>query len=126
VASRTTQGGRPPTFGDFARTVDELFEDLLLARWRETRRRTLARPQVRDHPSHYEVTLAIAQADPNAMEVEVSDLRLIVRFQGSAGVVENTVDFALPIECDAVSAKLNSGVLSIVLPKKRGRRVTVE
>ncbi len=60
------------------------------------------------------------------MEVEVSDLRLIVRFQGSAGAFENTVDFALPIECDAVSAKLNSGVLSIVLPKKRGRRVTVE
>ncbi len=126
MASRTPEGGGPLRFGDFARAVDELFEDLLITRWRENRRRTLERPRVSDHGSHYEVKVATAGADPNAMEVEVSDLRLVVRFPGPAGVVENTVNFAQPVECEAVSAKWNSGVLSIVLPKKRGRRVTVE
>jgi HSP20 family molecular chaperone IbpA len=126
VASRTPEGGGPHRFGDFARAVDELFEDLLIARWRENRRRTLERPLVNDHGLHYEVKIVTGGADASAIEVEVSDLRLIVRFPGSAEVVENTFNFAQPVECEAVSAKWNSGVLSIVLPKKRGRRVTVE
>ena len=126
VASRTPEGGDPLRFGDFARAVDELFEDLLIARWRENRRRTLERPTVNDHGLHYEVKIATGAADASAIEVEVSDLRLVVRFPGPGGAVENTVNFTQPIECEAVSAKFTSGVLSIVLPKKRGRRVTVE
>jgi HSP20 family molecular chaperone IbpA len=126
VASRTPEGGGPIRFGDFARAVDELFDDLLIARWREHRQPTLERPRVNDSGPHYEVTVATAGAEPKAMEVEVSDLRLVVRFPGTAGMVEHTFNFAQPVECDAVSAKWSAGVLAIVLPKKRGRRVTVE
>jgi HSP20 family molecular chaperone IbpA len=126
VASRTPEGGGPLRFGDFARAVDELFEDLLITRWRESRRQTLERPLVIDHGLNYEVKIATTTADPNSIEVEVSDLRLVVRFPGSAGAVENTFNFAQPVDSEAVSAKWTSGVLSIVLPKKRGRRVTIE
>jgi HSP20 family molecular chaperone IbpA len=126
VTSRIPAGSDPLGFGDFARAVDELFEDLLITRWRESRRRTLERPRVIDHGLHYEVKVATAGAEPKALEVEVSDLRLVVRFPGAAGAVENTFNFAQPVDSEAVSAKWNAGVLSIILPKKRGRRVTVE
>ena len=126
MASRTPAGGDPLGFGDFARAVDELFEDLLIARWRESRRRTLERRQVDDHGLHYEVKIATEGIEPKALEVEVSDLRLVVRFPGPAGAVEHIFNFTQPVESEAVSAKWNAGVLSIILPKKRGRRVTVE
>ena len=126
MASRKTAGGDPLGFGDFARAVDELFDDLLIARWRENRWRTLDRPRVTDHGLHYEVKVATGAAEPKALEVEVSDLRLVVRFPGAAGAVENTFNFAQPVDSEAVSAKWTAGVLSIILPKKRGRRVTVE
>jgi len=32
VATRTPEGGGPLHFGDFARAVDELFDDLLITR----------------------------------------------------------------------------------------------
>ena len=54
------------------------------------------------------------------------DLRMVVRFPGPAGMVEHTFNFGQPVESEKVSAKWNSGLLAIVLPKKRGRRVTVE
>lgn len=120
------QRSGPLQFGDFERAFDEVFEDLLITRWRETRRRTLDRALVTDHGPHYEVTVPTAGADPNAVAVEVSDWRLVVRFPGPSGEVENTFDFEHPVECESVSAKWNSGVLRIVLPKKRGRRVTIE
>ena len=128
MASRKPEGGGPIRFGDFARAVDELFDDLLITRWREHRRATLDRPLVSDLGPHYEVKVATAAIDPKAIEVEVSDLRLVVRFPGPAGAVEHTFNFAQPVESEAVSAKWDSGagVLAIVLPKKRGRRVTVE
>ena len=56
----------------------------------------------------------------------LAERRLVVRFPGPSGEVENTFDFKHPIECESVSAKWNSGVLWIVLPKKRGRRITIE
>jgi HSP20 family molecular chaperone IbpA len=126
VASRIPEGGGPPRFGDFARAVDELFDDLLITRWRENRRQTLERPLVIDHGTHYEVKITTGAVELSAIEVEVSDRHLAVHFPGPAGVVENTFDFASQVESEAVNAKWTSGVLLIILPKKRGRRVTVE
>jgi HSP20 family molecular chaperone IbpA len=120
------QRGGPLQFGDFERAFDELFEDLLITRWRENPRRTLDRVLVADRGLHYEVKVPTAAADPNKVMVEVSDWRLVVRFPGSAGEVENTFDFEHPVECERVSAKWESGLLWIVLPKKRGRRVEIE
>jgi HSP20 family molecular chaperone IbpA len=101
---------------------------MVITRWREHRRPTLERPLVSDLGPHYAVKVATGVIDPKAIEVEVSDLRLVVRFPTPTGPVEHTFNFALPVECEAVSAKWDSGagVLAIVLPKKRGRRVTVE
>jgi HSP20 family molecular chaperone IbpA len=126
VASRTPKDGGLIRFGDFTRAVDELLDDLLITRWRESRRPTFERPLVIDRGAHYEVTVATATADARAIEVEVSDSLMVVRFAGPVGPVEHTFDFAHPVESDAVNAKWNSGLLEIVLPKKRGRRVTVE
>jgi HSP20 family molecular chaperone IbpA len=126
VASKLPQRGGPLQFGDFERAFDELFEDLLITRWRENRRQAQDRALITDRGPHYEVKVPTAAADPNAVAVEVSDWRLIVRFPGSTGEVENTFNFQHPVECDRVSAKWDAGVLLIVLPKKRGRRVEIE
>jgi HSP20 family molecular chaperone IbpA len=126
VASGTPKRSGPLGIDDFARTFDELFDDLLITRWRENRRRTLDRALMIDRGPHYEVKVPTAGAEPSAVAVEVSDWRLIVRFPGPAGEVENIFDFKHAIECDSVSAKWNSGVLWIVLPKKRGRRITIQ
>jgi HSP20 family molecular chaperone IbpA len=126
VASGTPKRGGPLGIDDFKRTFDELFEDLLITRWRENRRHTLDRALMIDRGPHYEAKVPTAGAEPDAVAVEVSDWRLVVRFPGPAGEVENTFDFKHPIECDSVSAKWTSGVLLIVLPKKRGRRIEIE
>jgi HSP20 family molecular chaperone IbpA len=126
VASKLPQRG-PLHFGDFERAFDELFEDLLITRWRENRRGTVVdRALVADRGPHYEVKVPTAAAEPNAVAVEVSDWRLVVRFPGSAGEVENAFDFEHPIETERVSAKWEAGILWVVLPKKRGRRVEIE
>lgn len=112
---------------DFGRAFDELFEDLLIARWRENRPRGgVERALVFDRGSHYEVKVPTAVAEADAVAVEVSDWRLIVRYPGAAGEVENTFDFEHAIECERVSAKWEAGMLWVVLPKKRGRRVEIE
>jgi HSP20 family molecular chaperone IbpA len=126
VATRLPQRGVPRQFGDFERAFDELFEDLLINRWRETRRRVVDRALIVDRGPHYEVKVPAAGADPNGVAVEVSDWRLVVRFTGTDGAVENAFDFEHPIDCDRVSAKWDAGVLWVVLPKKRGRRVEIE
>src|SRR5580698_647853 len=105
VASRIPEGGALPRFGDFARAVDELFDDLLITRWRENRRETLERPLVIDHGPHYEVKIATGAVELSAIDVEVSDRHLAVHFPGPAGVVENTFNFAYQVDSDAVSAK---------------------
>ena len=49
-----------------------------------------------------------------------------MRIPGPSGAVEDVFDFASPVDCDAVSARLSEGILHIVLPKKLGRRVEIK
>ncbi|HVC45137.1 MAG TPA: Hsp20/alpha crystallin family protein [Candidatus Binataceae bacterium] len=126
MASRRPTSGAPDPFADFTRAVDELFDDLLIARWREPRTRAGHGASVIDRGTDYAVQLAVVGHDPNAVEIEVSERRLIVRIPGPTGFAERSFDFAHPIECDGVSARWRDGALLIVLPKKPGRRVAVE
>lgn len=109
-------------FGDFERAVDQLFEDLLLSRWRHD----FEYAPVVDHGGYYEVRIAAADADPDRTEVEVTERRLHVRIEGVARSVDQSFELAHPVEASGVTARLTRGVLEILLPKKRVHRVRIE
>jgi HSP20 family molecular chaperone IbpA len=112
VAARTSSKPGAGIFVEFERLCEQLIDEHLIARWRTHRR--------------YEIRIATAAADARSIEIEVSERRLSVRIPGPAGVAENVFDFASPVDCDAVSARLSEGTLRIVLPKKPGRRVEIK
>jgi HSP20 family molecular chaperone IbpA len=125
VAARFFAGGP----ADFERLFDELFDDLLIGRWRQGRVAAESEHAVvHDYPDRYEVLIALGAADPGAVEVEVSERRLTVRIpDGPAGMNEGSFSFSEAVQRDAVRAKAREGVLAIVLPKlRRVRRVPLE
>lgn len=109
-------------FGDFERAVDQLFEDLLLSRWRPG----FEYAPVVDRGGHYEVRIAAADADPDRMEVEVTERRLHVRIVGVARPVDRSFELAHAVDPAGVTARLTRGVLEIRLPKKRGHKIRIE
>jgi HSP20 family molecular chaperone IbpA len=114
------------TFADFDRAFDQLFEDLLLSRWRGRARRTaLDDAAVIESETEYRVQIDASGIGPDRMEVEASGRRLVVRMAGPAGARINTLDFSHAIDPDGVTARLAGGALEIVLPKKRGRIIEV-
>jgi HSP20 family molecular chaperone IbpA len=125
VAARRPITGALESLADFARAVDELFDDLLITRWREPGGFGRG-ASVIDRGAAYEVRLAAPGYDPKALEVEVSERRLVVRIPGPLGMAEHAFDFAHPVESEGVNARWRDGTLVIVLPKKPGRRVVVE
>jgi len=113
---------------DFQRAFDELFDDLLVERWRVVRATGGSENTiVLDHGDRYEVRIALGDADCSKVEVEVSERRLTVRVPSeSRGVSEGSFSFSEPVEREAVTAKASGGTLAIVLPKmRRTRRVQV-
>jgi HSP20 family molecular chaperone IbpA len=113
------------TFANFDRAFDELFEELLLSRWRCARKDAPEEPKVAESETEYRVLIDAAGAEPDRMEVEVSDRRLLVRIASASGTHISRLDFSHAIEADRVTARLAGGALEIVLPKKRGRIVEV-
>jgi HSP20 family molecular chaperone IbpA len=128
VAARTISKPGAGIFGEFQRLCDQLFDEHLISPWRTHRRaaRPFEHALMLDRGAHYEIRIATAAADARSITIEVSERRLSVRIPGPAGVAENVFDFASPVDCDAVSARLNEGILRIVLPKKPGRRVEIK
>jgi HSP20 family molecular chaperone IbpA len=114
------------TFAEFDRAFDQLFEDLLISRWRG-RLRNAARNDavVLESDAEYRVRIDVSGIDPGGIEVEAGDRRLAVRMAGPFGTKLSTLDFSHSIDPDAVTARLAGGALEIVLPKKRGRKVEV-
>jgi HSP20 family molecular chaperone IbpA len=110
---------------DFKNLCDEMFDELLVARWR-------ARPGLGsdlvavDHGESYQLTLPTVDADPQTMELEVSDHSLRLRMPSWSGSAQNTCHFPHPIDSERVTAIWRGGVLQVTLPKKRGRRIVVE
>ena len=114
---------------DFQRAFDELFDDLLIGRWRDPSgaigesENTI----VRDYGDRYEVRIALGDADLASVDVEIGERRLTVRIPSEmSGVREGSFSFSEPVQRDAVTAKASGGTLAIVLPKMpRTRRVRV-
>jgi HSP20 family molecular chaperone IbpA len=117
----------PTPIDAFERVVDQLFDDLLISRWRiRGREPAHERALIRDHGSHYEIRLQAIGADPDRMEVEVSERRLRVCIPGPAGTLNHDFDLAQAVDPAAVTARWLGDVLHLVLPKKPGRRIKVE
>ena len=127
MASRTSPKSPSFTLGEFDRTVDQLFEELLISRWRGPHHRGgPGHALVLDHDIHFEVRIAAAVSDPAGIEVEVAERRLHVRIASPTGPAENVFDLSSAVDPDRVTARWERGTLYIILPKKRGRRVEVK
>lgn len=98
-----------------------MFDDLLISRWRQGEQTVAA-----DLGDTYQVKIAIPNADPQAMELEVGDYTMHLRVPGATGASKHTCRFAHQIDSERVSASWREGVLQVLLPKRRPRRITVE
>ena len=65
----------------------------------------------------YQVKIATADADPQTMELEVSDYLLHLRVPAVTGASRHTCRFAHPIDSERVTASWREGILQIVLPE---------
>ena len=45
---------------------------------------------------------------------------------GVSGAKQSVFEFPYPVDADGVTARFDDGVLAIILPKKRGRKIEVE
>jgi len=101
-----------------------MFEELLVSRWRG-RGGSRDRIVAVDQGEFYQVTIPTANADPQTLELEVSDHSLRLRIPGWSGPQLNTCEFSHPIDSERVTASWRDGILQVTLPKKRGRRIVV-
>jgi HSP20 family molecular chaperone IbpA len=80
-----------------------------------------------DRGEEFEVQVEAAVDDPEVIHVEVTERALIVRIPpGAHPAVERRMTLAQPVDHERTTARWANGMLSIVLPKLRGRRVRVE
>ncbi len=111
--------------GDFERACDELFDELL-GRWRGGFAAEATPAVAVDCGGYYEVRIAADVSDPRTLSVEVSGSTLIVRIPaGELPPVEHRLTFAQPVDSEQTAARWARGVLTIRLPKARGRRVKI-
>ena len=108
-------------FKDFERAFDEFFEDALLSRWR--RAADWRDALVRDCGDRFELELSVG-VEPQGLEVEVIGNEIVVRHRG--GKLDGRFRFPASIDSDAVRARWSEGMLQIIAPKRRSRRVPVE
>jgi HSP20 family molecular chaperone IbpA len=111
---------------EFERAFDEVFEDLLIKRWRGSRRlRNLGKAVIAEDEENYRVTIAVPDVDPEKIEVEVSAWRLTMLIPTEQGREENALDFSHRIDTEHVTARFEADILEITIPKARGRKVEV-
>jgi HSP20 family molecular chaperone IbpA len=111
---------------EFDRVFNDVFEDLLIKRWRRPgRARNLGKALVVEDEESYRVKMAMPDADPHKLEVEVSEWRLVVRSRIAPKAEANTLDFAHRIDTELVTARFGAGILEVLAPKARGRRIEV-
>jgi HSP20 family molecular chaperone IbpA len=112
---------------DFERALDEYFDEVLIAPWREAPAPAgLANPQVADCGDYYEVRIAVPGVDPGGIQVEMMGEQLCVRAPaGRQGRIESTYSFAAPVNRDGVQARWAGGVLVVSLPKLRPTRIKI-
>jgi HSP20 family molecular chaperone IbpA len=115
------------TLREFERACDELFDEWL-GRWhRGAAAGISAGVVVADRGEEYEVRVEAAVEDPKVIEVEISEVGLMVRIpSGARPAAERRMTFAQPVDHERTTARWAAGMLTIVLPKLRGRRVKVQ
>lgn len=110
-------------FEDFDRAFDQLFEELLIGRWRVSTRRIPGQHAiVMDCGNHYEVQISTAGLDPQQLGIEVDENRLTVHGPtAGGGESEQSFTFADAVDRDAVTVRWSDHVLLIFLPKRKKR-----
>jgi HSP20 family molecular chaperone IbpA len=107
----------------FDQAFDELFEEILITRWRGRERvRDLGNAVVAEEEERYRVKIALPGANPDKLQVEVSEWRLLLLEEGRE---DSALDFAQRLDTERVSARFEDGILEVILPKARGRRIEV-
>jgi len=116
-----------PIVGEkFDRAFNEVFEDLLIKRWRGPGLvPNFGKALVAEDEENYQVKIALPDADPRKLEVEVSEWRLAVRAPMMQGLAESTLDFSHRIDIERVTARFDAGILEVLAPKARGRKIEV-
>jgi HSP20 family molecular chaperone IbpA len=110
----------PPIVADFQRDFDELFDELLIGRWR-TPAAESDPAMVLEHENAYEVRLCTGAFKPSELEVVVNEKNLTVRATHADNPWKRQLNFADPVQTEKVSAKWANRILTIVLPKKNTR-----
>jgi HSP20 family molecular chaperone IbpA len=107
----------PPIVADFQRDFDELFDELLIGRWRTPT--TESEPaMVLEHEDAYEVRLCTGAFKPSEVEVVVNEKNLTVRAGHADNPWERQLSFTDPVQTERVSAKWANRILIVVLPKQ--------
>jgi HSP20 family molecular chaperone IbpA len=110
----------PPIVADFQRNFDELFDELLIGRWRTPA--TESEPaMVLERKNAYEVRLCTGVFKPPDLELVVNEKQLTVRARHADNSWERLLSFTDPVQTDKVSAKWAKGILTVILPKKNKR-----
>jgi HSP20 family molecular chaperone IbpA len=107
---------------DFQREFDELFDEILIGRWRTPA--TASEPaMVLEHKDCYEARVCTGAFKPSELDLQVTEDRLKVRARQGAGggSWERQLTFSDTIETEMVTAKWAKGILTVVLPKKDKR-----
>lgn len=111
---------------EFDRAFNEVFEDLLIKRWRgPTGVRSFGKALVLEDDDNYRVKIVLPGLEPEELEVEVSEWRLTVRAPSAEGQDESTFDFSRRIDTERVTARFEAGILEVTVPKARGRKIEV-
>jgi HSP20 family molecular chaperone IbpA len=107
---------------DFERAIDEFFDDVLISRWRQGAGGPGS--NLRDAGDHYEIELATPGVDPANLEIEASGNQLTVR--DKCGSFEGVFAVPAQIATERARARWSKGVLRIVVPKRRRRKIPLE
>ena len=111
---------------DFERACDELFDEWL-GRWHGGAAAVSPNAVIVDRGDRYEVRVEAAVEDPEVIHVEVTEASLTVRIPaGTDPEVERRMSFTQAVDQENTTAQWADGILTVVLPKLRGRRVKVQ
>ena len=112
---------------EFGQAFDEAFEEILITRWRGSAR-AIGRSdsRVAESGGDYRVRIPAAGADPNEIEVEVSERRLVVRIPSEHGKSQAVFYFSHSVDTALTKASFEADVLEVIVPKSRDRVIKVD
>lgn len=106
--------------GSFERMFDDMFDDMLLNRWRhQAHAAGVAEGRLLEYDDRYEARIATGDADPRGVEVVVGANRLMIALRAGFRMhLERVFTFSEQVDLASVKARWWQGVLTVVLPKK--------